>query len=113
MKKVAKKVPARKETEIESLARVVVAGFGRMDKRFEQVDKRFEQMDEKLNERLGLVDSQLASINHTLNNHSERLDRIERNQTLTRTNLDETIHRSEFTPLVKRVTILEKKGTKK
>ncbi len=95
-KKISKKLTL--EDQIDSLARIVVSGFEQITKRFEQVDKRFEQLD-----------SSLTSINHELKDHSLRLDRIEKRQIGTLATLDETVHRSEFKTLTKRVEALERK----
>ncbi len=102
-KKISKKLTL--EDQIDSLARIVVSGFEQITKRFEQVDKRFEQIDKRFEQ----VDSSLTSINHELKDHSLRLDRIEKRQIGTLATLDETVHRSEFKTLTKRVEALERK----
>lgn len=106
-----------KESDIELLTRLVVEGFLRVDDRFEQVDKQFEQVGkqfeqvgkqfEQVGKQFELINSQLFSINHQLKNHEERLERIERKQTGFLANLDESVHRSEFKTLIKRVEVLE------
>ncbi len=137
MKRVTKKITTKltskankPETELEALARLVRNGFERMDARFEEVGVRFEQVDarfekidsrfeevdskfEKVASRFDLIDTQFATLRYELNDHTRRLDRIERNQSTMLTNLDETVHRSEFSALLKRVDVLEKKSTKK
>ena len=115
MKKVVKKI-AHKETEFEMLARLMQDGFARVDEKFEKIDSRFEQIDsrfEKIDSRFDLIDSQLFSINHELKDHRQRLDRIERKQAGALANLDESVHRSEFKTLSRRVDALEKKAIKK
>ncbi len=95
-KKLPKKLTL--EDQIDSLARIVVSGFEKMDKRFERVESRFDQ-----------VDISASSVNQELKNHSVRLDRIEKRQIGTLATLDETVHRSEFKTLTKRVDALERK----
>ena len=112
MKKVAKKIiekSQKKEDKFDVLARLVKDGFERVDKRFDEIEVRLEKHDV----RFDLTDSQLFSINHELKEHTHRLDRIERKQTGALVTLDETIHRSEFAVLSKRVDSLEKKSGRK
>jgi flagellar capping protein FliD len=132
--KTTKKV-IKDETEIQALTRLVIDGFGMVDKRLEKVDKRSDKMDSqidllartmhegfasvderfkkletKMDSKFELVNSQLFSINHELQDHTRRLDNIERKQIGILANLDEVVQRKEFVGLVKRVTILEKKS---
>ncbi len=111
MKKVVSKTSktvAKKETELELLARLVKDGFERMDKKFEQIDNRFDSLEKRVGSGFEKVDSQLFSINHELKDHTVRLDSIERKQGGLRLSLDETVHESEFKALTKRVEALEK-----
>ncbi len=103
----------KKQSSIETLAVLVVEGFERIDKRFESIDKRFESIDKRFESLETKVDSGFFSINHILQEHGERLNRIERKQTGILTNLDETVHRSEFKQLLSRVDSLEKKISRK
>ena len=110
MKKVATKVVKKnKENDFDTLARLVEDGFERVENRFDEIDKRFESIDRRFES----VDSRLFSIDHELKDHTRRLDSIERKQSGALTNLDETVHRSEFKILAKRVDILEKKSSRK
>lgn len=126
MKKVAKKVvkkALKKETEFEVLARLVLDGFARVEGRFNKVDERLSGIDERfisIDKRFDTIDirfehvnSALFSINHELKEHTVRLDNIERKQTGVLANLDESVHRSEFKTLARRVDLLEKKTLKK
>lgn len=115
MKKAVTKVakvtatPKAKESEFGMLTRLVVDGFERVDKRFDEVDKRFEAIDKRFEG----IDSSLFSINYELKDNTRRLDSIERKQTGTLANLDESVHRTEFKALTRRVEIIEKKTIKK
>ncbi len=109
--KTIKKV-AKKETELELLARLVKDGFERMEKKFEQTDMRFDNLERRVSSGFEKVDSQLFSINHELKDHTVRLDSIERKQGGIRISLDETVHASEFKALSKRVEVLEKGKSK-
>ncbi len=103
------KVP---KNDIDSLARMIASGFEQVYKRFEQVDKRFEQIDkrfEQVDKRFEQIDTTLHSMSQELNNHSVRLERIEKRQVGTLATLDETVHRTEFKALIKRVDVLERK----
>lgn len=123
MKKVVKKSNTKNDDGIDLLAKLVRDGFERMDgkfakidERFEQVDARFDQIDarfEQIDRRFEQIDTQIFSINHTLQDHTKRLERIERRQDNMLINLDESVHRSEFKLLHNRVEVLEKKGSKK
>ena len=124
MKKVATKVVKKnKENDFDTLARLVKDGFERVENRFDEIDKKFENVDkrfegvdrrfESIDRRFDSVDTHLFSIDHTLQDHTRRLDSIERKQSGALANLDETVHRSEFKTLAKRVDILEKKSSRK
>ena len=82
--KVAKKVVVTtkaKESEFGMLARLVVDGFERVDKRLDGIDNRLDGMDKRfdgIDSRLNGIDSSLSSINHELKGHTRRLDHIER-----------------------------------
>jgi len=97
--------PAKQETEIEALARLVKAGFDRMDERFEKVDERFVAIDQRftdvnkridgLSYRVGQLDAKLdehrqeskaehaalravvGGLSHTLTDHEERIKMLE------------------------------------
>ena len=97
--------PAKQETEIEALARIVKDGFDRMDQRFDKVDARFEAVDRRfagidrsldvLNQKIDRVDAKLeahreetndgfaalrpiiGSLSHTVVDHEERLKALE------------------------------------
>ncbi|HCC05856.1 TPA: hypothetical protein DEP94_00605 [Candidatus Nomurabacteria bacterium] len=140
MKKVIVKTtkkPAKKESEIETLARAMHAGFSKIDdkfnhiekrfdgidKRFDAVDKRFDEVDKKfdavdkrfddIDKKFEVVNTQLSSINNEQRETNRRLDIIERKQVGMLSNLDETVYRSEFKVLIKRVDLLEKKFDRK
>lgn len=112
MSKVAntsKKAKVTLEDQIDALARIVVSGFEQVEKRFEQVNKRFEQVEQKFQH----IDTEFVFIRHELKDHRERLERIERKQIGVLETLDESVHRSEFKGLVRRVEALETKSSKK
>ena len=119
---------------MESLARIVQGGFAEMqnnfvalkkdmDSRFNAVDirldgmdKRFDGIDNRLDgidNRLDGVDSQISSLFQEQKETNRRLDSIERKQLGLLTSLDETVHRNEFSVLLRRVDVLEKKAVKK
>lgn len=100
------------EDQIDSLARIVVSGFERIDKQFEKIDSRFEKIDSRfgrVDSRFDELESRLDSIGQEQKDHSVRFDRIEKRQIGTLTTLDETVHRNEFKILIKRVDALERK----
>lgn len=127
--KTTKKV-VKKTSEIETLAIAMQVGFSKIDKRFDDVDKRFDEVDKKfdaVDKRFDAVDkkfdevdkkfeginTQLSSINNEQRETNRRLDIIERKQVGMLSNLDETVYRSEFKVLIKRVESLEKKFERK
>lgn len=111
------------EHEIEALARFTRDGLTRVDKQFDFVNKQFGDVDERFNgmdkrfrnidARFELVNTQLSAINHEQDDHTKRLERIEKKQAGTLANLDESVHRSEFHGLLVRVDKLEKNTAKK
>ena len=125
MKKIVTKkvVKKNKENDFDTLARLVKDGFERVETRFDEIDKKFENVDgrfegidkrfESIDSRFESIDSRLFSIDHTLQDNTRRLESIERKQSGTLTNLDETVHRSEFKVFAKRVEVLEKKSSRK
>lgn len=119
MKKVITKTPkkvVKKTSEIETLAIAMQAGFSKIDKRFDEVDKKFDAVDKRFDEvdkKFEVVNAQLFSINNEQRETNRRLDIIERKQVGMLSNLDETVYRSEFKVLIKRVESLEKKIDRK
>lgn len=109
----------KKETDTEMLARLVVHGFERMDKKFAQVDKRFVQVDKRfahvdkrfdqIDGRFEQVEGRLSSLEYEQKETNRRLDSIERKQIGILESLDETVHRKEFQALVCRVDAIEGK----
>lgn len=87
----------KKETDTELLARLMADGFGQVNTRLDGIDVRLDGMSDQI---LHLEKGQTET--------HHRLDSIERKQEGMLTSLDETVHRSEFARLVRRVDLLEK-----
>lgn len=111
MVKRAKEMKAKKnETDTEFLARVMAEGFGRIDERFDGVDARMDGIDTRLNKMeidQAEMKDRLRSLEKIQVETLDRLDSIERKQMGMLASLDETVHRSEFALLERRVGALE------
>lgn len=118
MKKETKTV-IKKETDTEMLARLVVGGFEKMDKRFERVESDISAIKKdvsslkedvgSLKEDVGSLKQRVSSIEEEQKETNRRLTSIERKQMGTLLSLDETVHRNEFNGIVRRVEALEEK----
>lgn len=101
----------KKETGTEMLARLVVQGFNRMDKKFEQVDKRFEQVDKRFDQidvRFEQVEGRLSSLEYEQKEINRHLDSINRKQIGLLESPDETVYQKEFQALSNRVEAIER-----
>ncbi len=86
-----------KETDTELLARLMAEGFGQVNTRLDGIDVRLDGMSD-----------QIISLERGQAETHRRLDSIERKQIGMLESIDETVHRSEFVQLVRRVEFLEK-----
>ena len=110
MKKEIKAV-IKKETDTEMLARLVVSGFEKMDKRFERVESDVSSIKEdvsSLKEDVSSLKEDVSFLKEGQKETNRRLASLERKQMGTLLSLDETITRKEFESVVHRVEILEK-----
>jgi chromosome segregation ATPase len=65
------------ETEIDKLARIVNAGFDRMDERFEKIDERFAGIDNRLgslDERFWGMEKHMAVLDQKIDHVDAKLD---------------------------------------
>jgi len=124
MKKETKAV-LKKETDTEMLARLVVSGFEKMDKRFERVESDVSSIKKdvsslkedvsslkedvsSLKEDVSSLKEDVSSLKEGQKETNRRLASLERKQMGTLLSLDETVHRNEFERIVHRVEVLEK-----
>ena len=101
----------KKETDTELLARLMAEGFGQVNTRLDGIDVRLDGIDVRLDgmdSRFDRVENRLTSLEKGQAETHRRLDSIEQKQEGMLLSLDETVHRSEFMKLVRRVAILEK-----
>jgi regulator of replication initiation timing len=84
------------EEQIDSLARLVMSSFTST----EDLKKQVTYMQEENS-------TEFMFIRNELKDHGERLERIERKQIGVLTALDESVHRSEFKGIVRRIEALE------
>lgn len=89
----------KKETPTDMLARLMVQGFERMTMEFKQGQEelRSEFRDE------------ISSVKEEQKETNRHLVSMERKQEGTRISMGETVHKSEFTKLERRVEVLEHK----
>ncbi|MCX6788059.1 MAG: hypothetical protein NT108_02775 [Candidatus Kaiserbacteria bacterium] len=100
-----------KETDTELLARLMAEGFGQVNTRLDGIDVRLDGIDVRLDGidvRLDGMSDQIISLERGQSETHRRLDSIERKQIGMLESIDETVHRSEFVQLVRRVEFLEK-----
>lgn len=100
-----------KETDTELLARLMAEGFGQVNTRLDGIDVRLDGIDVRLDGidvRLDGMNDQIISLERGQAETHRRLDSIERKQIGMLESIDETVHRSEFVQLVRRVEFLEK-----
>ena len=97
---------AKKKMTIEDLAGITKKGFDGVDRRFEQVDKRFDAVDR----RFDAVDKRFEHIETRMEdgfrNVNDRLDMVERDVAIIREHI---VYRSEFEDLVGRMKYVERK----
>lgn len=109
---------AKKESELETLSRLVASGFGNMEKRFDKVDGRLDRVEgrldkvegrlDKVENQLERVDSRLRRVETEQTETNRLLESFERKQSGLLLSVDEGVHHAEFEKLVKRVDTLEK-----
>lgn len=98
MRRMKEKKVKKAETNTEFLARLMAEGFGRVDARFDGVDAELVEVKDRL-----------RSLEKIQTETLGRLDSMERKQVGMLASLDETVHRSEFVRLERRVGVLEVK----
>jgi len=106
-----KEVKMKKETDTEFLARMMAEGFAQVNTRLDGIDVRLDAIDARLDAidaRLDGIDGRLLSLEKGQAETHRRLDSIEKKQVGMLESIDETVHKSEFIKLVRRVEVLEK-----
>ena len=108
----------KKETDTEFLARMMAEGFAQVNTRLDGIDVRLDAIDARLDAidarldgidaRLDGIDGRLLSLEKGQAETHRRLDSIEKKQVGMLESIDETVHKSEFIKLVRRVEVLEK-----
>lgn len=99
-----KEVKMKKETDTEFLARMMAEGFAQVNTRLDGIDVRLDAIDARLDG----IDGRLLSLEKGQAETHRRLDSIEKKQVGMLESIDETVHKSEFIKLVRRVEVLEK-----
>jgi hypothetical protein len=110
----AKATAGKEETDTEMLARIMVNGFEEIMKiiatlatkeKLSIVEKKLSFVEDDITS----IRGELSSIKEEQKETNRRLFSIERKQTGIVLSLDETVHRSEFEVVVRRVEALEKR----
>ena len=65
----------RVETSLEFLAKQMIEGFERMDKRFEQVDKRFELVDQRFQDLIHQMDKRFEQVDKRFEDLIHHMDK--------------------------------------
>ena len=122
-----KKETVKKETKtkegkmtLEKLARMMAQGFEKVREEMVSKDEfktevillkqgqaKLEKGQEEIKEEVEGIKEELASVKEDQKDNTRRLISIERKLAGTLISLDETVHRSEFNKLARRVEVLE------
>ena len=106
-KEIKKRTPSvkntgiKKESDSEMLARLMANGF-------EKINEKFEKITTEMCNRFDDVDIRLTNLTLEQKETNLRLNAIERHEMGMLESIDASVHRNEFTRLVKRVEVLEK-----
>jgi len=110
VKKGTIKKKIKKESGIEMLARMMVQGFEKMGAEIsslQQGQNSLQQGQAELKQEVEGIKQEMSAVKEDQKEISRTVKSIERKQEGTLVSLDETVHRSEFNKLARRVEILE------
>ncbi|TRZ52766.1 hypothetical protein D4R99_02190 [bacterium] len=113
-KEIKKRTPSvkntgiKKESDSEMLARLMANGFEKINEKFEKINEKFEKITTEMCNRFDDVDIRLTNLTLEQKETNLRLNAIERHEMGMLESIDASVHRNEFTRLVKRVEVLEK-----